>query len=151
MACSVETIKNLGLSNCNELPGLLNGMIETPSNFAIPAATLASGDAAVQAYLEAALVNVSQASRIYMWPDFKLVEDISVAPVYEDTPLAYLTVQDNKYRFRFSISENLCLHKAMYTHKRQNGRVFLRDQNGYLIGTLLANGNFAGLSIQLLN
>ncbi len=151
MACSVEDIKNLGLSNCNELPGLLNGMIETPTSFVIPAATLTSGDAAVQAYLEAALVNVSQPSRIYVWPDFKLVEDISVAPVYEDTPLAYLSVQDNKYRFRFSISENLCLHKAMYTHKRQNGRVFLRDANGYLIGTLLSNGDFAGLSIQLLN
>jgi hypothetical protein len=151
MACTPEQIKNLGLSNCNELPGLLNGMIETPQSFVIPAATLASGEAAIKAYLKAALINVTQESRIYVWPDFKLVEDISVAPVYEDTALAYLAVQDNKYRFRFSISENLCLHKAMYTHRRQNGRVFLRDKAGYLIGTLLSNGDFAGLSIQLLN
>lgn len=151
MACTAETIKNLGLVNCNELPGQITGMIETPTSFVIPAATLASGDAAVQAYLDAALVNVTQTSRIYVWPAFKLVEDISVAPVYEDTPLAYLAVADNKYRFRFSMSENLCLHKAMYTHKRQNGRAFLRDEQGYLIGTLLSNGDFAGLSIQLLN
>jgi len=151
MACTAEDIKNLGLVNCNELPGMLTGMIETPTSFVIPAATLASGDAAVQAYLEAALVNLTQTSRIYVWPAFKLVEDISVAPVYEDTPLAYLAVKDNKYRFRFSMSENLCLHKAMYTHKRTNGRAFLRDENGYLIGTLLSNGDFAGLSIQLLN
>ena len=150
MACTTEDKKNLGLANCNELPGLLDGMIETNDDFVISAATLASGAAAVQTALEAALLDPI-ADRIYYWPPFKLVENISVATVYEDTPLAYLEVLPNKYRFRFSISENLCLHKAMYTHKRKNGRVFLKDQNGYLIGTLLANGDFAGFKIQLLN
>jgi len=150
MACTTEEAQNLGLSQCNELPGLIDGMIETNSDFVIPAATLASGAAAVQSYLEAALLDPI-ADRIFYWPPFKLVENISVAPVYEDTPLAFIDVQKNKYRFRFSISENLCLHKAMYTHYRKNGRVFLKDQNGYLLGTLLSNGDFAGLSIQLLN
>jgi len=150
MACTTEEAKNLGLSRCNELPGLMDGMIETNSDFVIPAATLASGAAAVQAYLEAALLDPI-ADRIFYWPPFKLVEDISVAPVYEDTPLAFIDVQKNKYRFRFSMSENLCLHKAIYTHYRKNGRVFLKDQNGFLLGTLLSNGDFAGLSIQLLN
>lgn len=150
MACTTEELKNLGLSQCNELPGLIDGMIETPSDFAIPAATLALGSAAVQTYFENALLAVA-ASRIYYWPPFNTVENISVPTVYEDTPLSYTDVVRNKYRFRFGISQNLCLHKAMYTHKRKNGRVFLKDQNGYLIGTLLSNGDFAGLSIQLLN
>jgi len=150
MACETLDVKNLGLSRCNELPNLLNGMYETNDDFAIPAATLASGDAAVQAYLEAALLDPI-ADRTYMWPPFKSFENISVAPVYEDTPLSFSDVMDIKYRFRFGISENLCLHKAMYTHKRKNGRVFLRDAKGYLIGTLLSNGDFAGLKIQLLN
>ena len=150
MACSIEDKKNLGLVDCNEFPGLINGMIETNSDFVIPAATLASGSAAVQTYLQAALLDPI-ADRIYYWPLFASMENISEEAVYQDTPLKYRKVRDGNYRFRFGISENLCLHKNMFTHRRTNGRVFLRDQNGYLIGTLLSNGDFAGFSVALLN
>lgn len=150
MACTVEDKKNLGLSNCNEFPGLLSGMIETNVDFAIPAATLASGAAAVQTYLQDALLDPI-ADRIYYWPPFASFEDVSEEAVYQDTPLRYRKVRDGNYRFRFGISENMCLHKAMFTHRRNSGRVFLVDQDGNLIGTELSNGDFAGFSIALLN
>lgn len=150
MACETLNVKNLGLSRCNELPDQIDSMIETNTDFAIPAATLALGASAVKTYLDAALL-AGKATRIYQWPKFNLAEDISVATVYEDSSLSYIDVAANKYRFRFSISQNLCLHKAMYTHRRTNGRVYLRDRKGYLLGTLLSTGYFAGLSIELLN
>ena len=150
MACTTEDKKNLGLSDCNEFPGLQDGGIETNADFVIPAATLASGAAAVQAYLQAALLDTID-DRIFMWPPFASFEDISEAAVYQDTPLKYRKVRDGNYRFRFGISENLCLHKAMFTHRRTNGRWFIKDQNGYLTGTKLSNGDMAGFTIAMLN
>lgn len=149
MACSIEDKDNLGLSNCNEFPGLISGMIETNSDFAIAAADLADVSDVQDALEEGVLDAI--ASRIFNWPPFASMENISEEAVYQDTPLKYRIVRDGNYRFRFGISENLCLHKAMYTHRRRNGRVFLIDQNGYLIGTKLSNGDFAGFSIAMLN
>lgn len=150
MACVDIVKQNLGLSNCKEWPSNIAGMIETNSDFSIPAATVLLGSAAVQTYLENALLS-AVASRIYKWPPFTNVDDISQEAVYNDTVLAYTAVRDGNYRFRFSIGQNMCLHKAMYTHRRKNGRVFLIDSTGYLIGTQLSNGDLAGLSIQLLH
>lgn len=149
MACTIEDKQNLGLSNCNEWPVIIAGMIETNSDFAIAAADLADPDD-VRDALQDALLDVA-ANRAYYWPPFASVEDISEEAVYQDTPLRYRAVRDGNYRFRFGISENMCLHKAMFTHRRTNGRVFLIDQNGYLIGTKLSNGDMAGFSIALLN
>jgi|SRR5688572_3155823 len=149
MACTVEQKQNLGLSDCNEFPDLMNGGIETDSDFVIPAATLASGAAAVLAYLQAALLSTT--ARIYYWPPFASFENISEEAVYQDSPLRYRRVRDGNYRFRFGISENLCLHKAMYTHRRTNGRWFPTFQSGYLMGTSLSNGDMAGFSIAMLN
>lgn len=150
MACSIEDKKNMGLVQCNEYPGMLSGMIETNSDFAIPAATVASGSAAVQAYLQAAILDPI-ADRIFYWPPFSNMEVISEEAIYQDTPLRYRKVRDGQYRFRFGISENLCIHKAMATHYRTSGRVFLIDQEGFLIGTELSNGDFAGFSLALMN
>src|SRR5688572_10777432 len=150
MACTIEDKKNLGLSNCNEFPGLMNGMIETNSDFAIPAATVASGSAAVQAYLQAALLDPISA-RIFNWPNFASFEDVSEEAVYHDSPLKYRKVRDGNYRFKFGIYENLCLHKNMFTHRRNSGRVFLLDQNGFMIGTELSNDDFDGYSIAMLD
>jgi len=150
MACTTEDKKNLGLSNCNEFPDLMNGGIETNSDFVIPAATLASGAAAVLAYLQAALLDPI-ADRIYYWPPFASFENISEEAVYQDTPLRYRRVRDGNYRFRFGISENICLHKAMYTHRRTSGRWFPTFQSGYIMGTELSNGDMAGFSIAMLN
>jgi hypothetical protein len=151
MACETEDVKNTGLSNCNEFPILLSGMVETSDSFIIPAATIASGVAAVNTLLQAAYL-VAGSGRIWNWPGFSLPpEDAAEEEVYQDSPLKLRSVRKGNQRWRFFISENLCLHKNLQTHKRTNGRVFLIDQNGYLIGTKKPNGDFAGLSLALLN
>lgn len=152
MSCVNETKKNLGLSQCNEFPKLLAAMIETPDSFVIPAATVAGGDSAVQAYLQAALL-VAGSGRIWYWPGFsKEPESTAEEEVYQDNPgLKIRQVRKGNQRWRFFVSENLCLHKNMQTHKRTNGRVFLVDVEGYIIGTTKSNGDFAGLSLALLN
>jgi len=149
MSCEVNK-KNLGLSKCNKLPLLPESMITTPQGFAIPAATIALGADAIKTYLQDALLDVAS-DRIYIWPHFDTFENISEDAVYEDGPLTYTPVRDGNYRFRFGIAQSLCLHKAMYTHRAKTGRVFLIDIEGNLIGTELSNGDFAGLSIQVLN
>lgn len=152
MACVEEEKKNLGLVQCNEFPKLLAAMIETPDSFVVPAATVASGSAAVQAYLQAALL-VAGSGRIWYWPGFsKEPESTAEEEVYQDNPgLKIRQVRKGNQRWRFFVSENLCLHKNMQTHKRTNGRVFLVDIDGYIIGTRKSNGDFAGLSLALLN
>lgn len=147
MACDV-VVKNLGLSNCNEFPGLIVGMIETPDSFEVVAADLADPNDVKDA-LQTALLQAT--NRAYYWPNFDNVEVISEEAVYQDTPLAYRRVRDGQYRFRFGISQNMCLHRAMYTHRRRNGRAILIDQDGNLIWTKKSNGNYAGFKIGLLN
>lgn len=142
--CNVRR-KNFGLVNCNTLPGLISGMITTPEDFKIT-----DEQAAQVATWQNAMI-ASLADRIYYWPPFAQVENISQEATYEDTPLAYLPIQDGNYRFRFSISQNLCIHKAMFTHRSSQGRAFLYDRNGMLTGTRDANGFIRGLRIQLLH
>lgn len=149
MATCNVTKGNLGLSQCNKLPQMIVGMITTPADFSIPAATYAV-EADLLTYLNAALLDPA-ADRIYLWPNFRTFENISTEAVYEDTPMAYLPVRDGDYRFKFGIKENLCLHKKMYTHRASNGRVILIDNENQLIGTELSDGSFAGLTMQMLH
>jgi hypothetical protein len=148
MECDVIK-KNLGVSRCNKMPEMLVGMITTPNSFSIPADTLADA-ALLLAYLNEAIL-APAGERIYYWPDFKSFENISTEAVYEDTPLAYLPVRDGAYRFRFGVRENLCLHKAMYTHRANSGRVIFIDSENQLILTELADGSGAGFTMQLLH
>lgn len=141
---------NLGLSQCNKLPAMPKCMIETPVNFVIPAATLASGSAAVQTYLQAALLAVP-ASRIFLFPTFNSFEDLSEATVYQSNPLKYTFVRDGNYIYKYGISENLCLHKKLFSHRSKNRRVFIIDLEDQLQGTLLSNGDFAGFNLNLLH
>lgn len=149
MACEIEDKKNMGLVSCNEFPGLIVGMIETEDDFSIAAADLDDEDAVRDALQDALLDDI--ADRIFYWPDFDTFENISEDAVYQESPIKRRRVRDGQYRFRFGITQNLCIHKAMFTHRRTNGRVFLIDQNGYLIGTELSNGNFAGFKLAMLN
>lgn len=142
--CNVKR-KNFGLVSCNTLPGLISGMITTPENFKVT-----DEQAALVSTWQNAMI-APLADRIYYWPPFAQVENISQEATYEDTPLAYLPIQDGNYRFRFSISQNLCIHKAMFTHRSSQGRAFLYDRNGMLTGTRDANGFIRGLRIQLLH
>ncbi len=149
MECDVVK-KNLGRSRCNKLPGLIKSMITTPDDFVIPAATAADAELLEEFLQDALLDNI--ALRIYKWPDFATFENISQEAAYEDTVLAYLPVKDGNYRFKFGIRENICAHKAFYTHRALNqGRVFLVDTENQLLGTEKSNGDVIGLAIQVLH
>ena len=148
MECDVVK-KNLGVSRCNKMPEMLVGMITTPNDFIIPAETLNDPVALLTLLNEAALAD--PANRIYYWPDFKGFENVSVETVYEDTPLAYLPVRDGNYRFKFMIRENLCLHKAMYTHRANSGRVIFIDSENQLFLSENSAGDGIGFKIQVLH
>jgi len=147
MECDVVK-KNLGLSRCNKMPEMLISMITTPPGFSIPAATLADPVLLLAFLNDAAVAPVGQ--RIYRWPDFKSFENISQEAVYEDTPLAYIPVRDGNYRFRFGIRENLCIHKAMYSHRANSGGVIFFDSENQLILSEKDNGDGLALTLQLL-
>ena len=148
MECDVIK-KNLGVSRCNKMPEMLVGMITTPNDFVIPAETLADA-ALLLEYLNDAIL-AAAGDRIYYWPDFKGFENISQEAVYEDSPLAYLPVRDGNYRFRFMVRENLCLHKAMYTHRSNTGRVIFLDNENQLILSENIDGDGIGFKMQLLH
>jgi hypothetical protein len=146
MADCVVAKENMGLSKCNKFPALIKGIITTPDTF-----FLSPANAALQASWQAAIEDVA-AERIYLWPWFVSMENLSEDAVYEETPLAYILVRDGNYRFKFHIKENLCVHRAMFTHRSNQGRVFLIDTDNNIIGKLNEAGTeFKGFSIQLLN
>jgi hypothetical protein len=145
--CEEVVKKNFGRSLCNTLPNLPSGMITTDDDVVIPAATLADS-ALLLAFLNAQIL----LGKAFYWPPFASFENISQEAVYEDTPLAYLPVIDGNYRFRFGISENICIHKAMYTHRSLNkGRVIIIDKKNQLLMTETAAGDGTGLSMQMLH
>jgi hypothetical protein len=148
MACEINK-SNLGLSKCTALPQLPRGIITTPENFVIPKAT-AADPALLQTFLLSAL-KANKQNRIYLWPFFVGFEQVSEETIYEETPLADLLVRDGKYRFRFHIKESLCLHKAMFTHRGGNQRVFMIDVENQIFGTENASGDVQGFSVSLLN
>lgn len=146
MADCVVAKENMGLSKCNKFPALIKGIITTPDGF-----FLTPANAALQASWQAAIEAVASA-RVYLWPWFVSMENLSEDAVYEETPLAYLLVRDGNYRFKFHIKENLCIHRAMYSHRANQGRAFLIDTDNNIIGVLNEAGTeFKGFSIQLLN
>jgi hypothetical protein len=125
-------------------------MITTPDNARIPKATIDGGIAAILAYIQTQLLNPI-ATRWYFWPEFDNVEPINKEAAYEDTVLAYLPTDDGAYRWRFFISQGMCLHKRMFTHRARSGRVFIIDKQGKAQGTLFSNGDVAGMKVQLLH
>jgi hypothetical protein len=131
------------------MPEMPASIITTGINFKFAPADLVDA-ATFKAALQAA-VETGKASRIYIWPPFKGLENASEAAVYEDTPLATMRVRDGKYAWRFFINENICLHKAMFSHRSNSGRVFIIDSANQIIGMNDVSGNFMGLSISLLN
>jgi hypothetical protein len=146
MADCVIDKKNLGISKCNALPALMKGMITTPANFSIT-----TTNALVKANWQNALL-ATESSRIYLWPKFRMFENASEDAVYEETDLSSQKVRDGRYRFKVSVQESLCLHKAMFTHSgNASQKVFFIDTENQIIGTLNAAGNFCGFDIELLN
>lgn len=139
------TKQNLGLSRCAKLPALIRSMITTPEDFVVTA------EQAVDPEFWQGFLLANRQERIFLWPNFVGFTDNSEAAVYENTPLAVMQVRDGRYNFKFDIKENLCLHKAMFTHRAISGRVFFFDVENQLIGTTDADGNFRGFSILMLN
>ncbi len=140
---------NLSPSKCNNLPVAIKSMIETNDNFFLDEADYADEAALLEALQDA--IKAGRASRIYLWPTFVGVEDNSKAVAYEDTNLAYLEADNGQYRYRLMISKSICMHKATFSHKRSDGRVFLIDKKNQLFGTKGVDGKFKGFKLQLLN
>lgn len=145
-----EKLANLGYSQCVEFLQFPKGMIEMPQNARIPKATVDQGTAAILAFIQDKLL-APYAERWYFWPDFDNVEPNMKDTAYEDTVLSYTDVDPGAYRWRIFISQGMCMHKRMFTHRRKNGRILLIDKAGKAQGTQFDNGDITGLSIQLLN
>jgi hypothetical protein len=129
---------------------MIRGMITVPDNFRI-----SETDAAIQSVWQAALV-AARSARIYKWPLFATVpEYIGTETTYEENPVSYLFLVDGRYRWRVSIAKSLCFHKAAFTHRATNGRVFLIDSKNRLIGTYIGDENgvaiLSGFTLDLLN
>lgn len=137
--------KNLDVTECIKMPGLVKGMITTPDNFECTPA-----QAVDPAFWQAALLAASGV-RIFLWPEFVSFKDVSDKSNYETTPLADMAVRDGKYKFDIAIRKDLCLHKKMYTHRSNSGRVILIDTANQYIMTEKSNGKFAGIKKSLLN
>lgn len=148
MECDVLK-KNLGLSKCIKLPAMPRGMITTAANFKFTPEQLATPEL-FQAAVEAAIV-AGYANRIYLWPFFSAYENATEAAVYEENALGVMHVRNGRYRFRFSITQDLCVHTAMFTHKATSGRAYVFDIEDQLSGTTDSDGSFYGFTIGLLN
>lgn len=141
--CNVRK-KGTANSNCPTLPGMPKSMYVTTPGFTIPAATVASGPAALKTFMNAAVLTRT----VNRFPDFDTVENISQEAVFEDVPLSYKKVKDGNYRFTFGISNSLCMHKALYTYRSRNCRVIIVDNEDQWFLTELSDGSFAGWTVQ---
>jgi hypothetical protein len=148
--CEDDEVKNLYLSKCNEFPSLIKTIIETDNNFVIPAAT-AADPVALKTFIQAALV-AGIATRIYLWPDFDTVENQAEAKVRVQRATGRtVPVRDGLQRWLFGVSQNLCLHIAMFTHRRRGGRAILIDINNKYFATKNSDGDVQGFAISLLD
>lgn len=145
VSCAKKKKRNLGVNRCKTMPALPKTMYITPANFEITDLQILDPE-----FWQAALLANPQI-RVYPFPLFKLFENVSEEAIYEDTPLSYEPVRDGQYRFKFSISDGICTHTAMFTHRGSGERVLVQDINNNVWVTEKANGNYAGLSIAMLN
>lgn len=149
MAC-VTRKKSLGANNCNEWPSLPKAGIWTPNNFVIPAATAADSDL-LKTFMQAALL-VSTSARIYQFPEFDKITDVSEAKVrVQQSSGRTIPVREGLKRFDIEYSINICMHRAMYTHRTRTGRwIFIDSDNNYILNKR-TDGDFQGYKISLLD
>lgn len=145
MTCA-ETIKrNLGLSRC-KLPGLIKGIITLPRG-----TTMTAANFQLLSYWNGLLLN-PYATRAYLWPWFRKIEDVSEEAVYEQSAISTMFVRNGRYAWRFGIKESLCLHTKLYTHNSEGDvDVVLIDVFNNFIGTTNEDGTISGFSIDLIN
>lgn len=137
--------ENLGVTRCTKFPGPLKAMITTPPGFSLTPAQ------AIVASNWASALKDTLSERIYLWPEFDKIEDVSTESVYDEGINSDILADQGKYRFRAMINAGLCMHKNMVTHSGKGDRVFLIDKKNQIIGTEMANGNFRGFKLGLLN
>jgi hypothetical protein len=145
MADECVVKKNLGLVRCNKLPDMPKGMIVTPKAFEL------TPEEAINPTVWQAKLLLTPGVRIHLWPEFDGIEDVSTEAAYDQSVLSDLVADMGKYAWRAMISQNLCLHKAMFSHSGKGDRVFLWDKKNFLVGKLNAAGNFQGFKMSLLN
>ena len=136
---------NLGLIKCNKLPAMPKLIIETPEDF-----FLTPTDAVDPTKWQDALKD-ARGIRIYLWPEADNFEDKSEAAVYQTTPLSVIPVRDGRYQWLLQFSKSLCYHKAMFTHRGKDMRIFILDIQNQLFGKLNSDGNFQGFKVAMLN
>lgn len=139
--------KPLGLGNCPIMPGYYKQMITTKKDWFIPAETIAAGNAAILAFVQAAIL----AKDIYVWPQFFNNTPEPEETIYQSTPLGKRKVRDGFYEWLINFSDSLCSHKAMYTHRATQGRIIFIDTDNQWSGTYDSSDNFYGLSVMMLN
>jgi hypothetical protein len=148
MAQECQLVKKpLGLGNCPSMPEYFRRMFTATVGWFIPAATIASGNAAILTFIQNAILTKD----IYLWPQMFSSEDQSEETVYQSTPLGKRKVRDGFYEWLINFSDSLCSHKAMYTHRSTNTGVIFWDTANQLNGYLNAAGDFYPLSVQMLN
>lgn len=150
MADCIEDKINISKTKCRDLPQLPKSMITTPNGFSITPANLAT-NALLKAALQTA-IKADPSERIYKWPMFSNAEDDSEDTVYVQSAFGTRKSRDGNYRFRFFISKALCVHKMMFSHAAvDDGRVIIWDKERRILLTEDSDGNFRGLSIDILN
>lgn len=149
MACVIVK-KSLGANNCNEWPELPKAFIWTPANFVIPAA-IAAVEADLQEYIQDALL-VSGSARIYQFPEFDKFTDASEAKVrVQQASGRTIPVREGLKRFDIEYSINICMHRAMYSHRTRTGRIIIIDSANKYIVNKRTDGDFQGYKLSLLD
>lgn len=149
--CTTDTRKNLGKTKCTAIPKLFKRCIETPKGWFLDVADYATA-AALKTKLQA-LLTAPINSRGYLFPPFSSApEDNSEESIYEVTPFGRQPVRDGQIRMKHGISQNLCTHIALQSHRAINDRgiLYLDVDNQLLLTEPDADGKLYALDLALL-
>lgn len=123
-------VLNLGASTCKKSIKILKGIIKTSETY-----TITASDAASITQWQTDIKDTINA-RIILFPKWaKSFEDISSEQALEETPLAVMDTTPGQHRWNLGFVENFELHKAMYSHRNTEGRMFLVDIANQIWGT----------------
>lgn len=149
MSCEATKLALGGLDNCDEWPSLPKAGFWTPKGFTIPAAT-AADPAALKTFIQAAMFNVDVTQRIYLFPDFGKITDVSEAKVRVSTSSGKtIPVREGLKRFDIEWYISVCHHRAQYTHRTKGGRFFFIDFSDKSVWTKNSDDDFSGYAISL--
>lgn len=149
MSC-VTKVLALALSNCNEWPSLPKAFIVTPNGFTIPAATAEDVDL-LKAFIQAGILD-TPSTRIYVLPDHDTFDDVSEAAVRVNRPSGRtVKVRNGLKRFDIGYSLNMCIHRALKSLERRNGRLIIVDSLNKYVLNKRSDGDYQGFKISLID